>query len=154
MAQIFVNIPLWVYPLFIVLILLGLRACKDRLTPVWVLYLMPLLGLLSVNRALSLGPVALGLLLLAACAGVWVGLHLQPRWTVRREGARVHLRGERLTLVTLLVLFCANFIAGAGQSIAPEVTAGLAFGFGWGVPVGLLSGSLLGRALSVARLPM
>lgn len=152
MAQIFANVPLWVYPLFIALIFLGLRSTRDRVTPVWVLYLMPLLGLLSVSRALSLGLFASGFLLLGACLGFWLGQTLQPRWTVRREGMRVHLRGESVTMATLLVLFCANFVAGAGQSMAPEVTEGLAFGLGWGVPVGVLSGSLLGRALSVARL--
>ena len=35
------NVPLWVVPLFIVLLILGLRASKARRVPIYVLYALP-----------------------------------------------------------------------------------------------------------------
>ncbi|WP_425099782.1 hypothetical protein [Tropicibacter sp. S64] len=151
MTQILANIPLWVFPLLVLLVALGLRATRDRTAPVWVLYLMPLLGLLSLSRALSLGPVALAALLAGWGLGVLTGLWLQPRWTMARQGMRVTLRGESVTVCTVLGLFLVNFAAGMVQGMAPALAAGAEFGLGWGLLAGLLSGSLAGRALSIAR---
>lgn len=151
--QILTAIPLWVLPLFLALLLIGLRARKERSTPVIVLCLLPLLGVLSLMRGLALGPVALAALALGWTVGVWIGASLQPRWTLARTGSRVHLRGESVTLVTMLTLFAANFAGGMVQGMAPEVASGPVFGLGWGLLAGLLSGSYAGRALAVLRLP-
>ena len=50
------NIPIWVLPLFIVLFIVGLRASKDRSAPILLIYLLPLLGLLTLRNITSLAP--------------------------------------------------------------------------------------------------
>ena len=50
------NIPIWVLPLFIVLFIVGLRASKDRSVPILLIYLLPLLGLLTLRNITSLAP--------------------------------------------------------------------------------------------------
>jgi hypothetical protein len=147
-------IPLWVYPLLFALTLLGRRAQKDRSSPVALIYALPLLGLLSLNRALDLGEVATTALLMGWSSGVFAGYILQPYWTLSRSGNRVELKGESVTMVTILALFTTNFAAGMAQGMAADLSASVAFCLVYGVFSGVLSGSLAGRALFIARMPV
>ena len=144
-------IPLWVFPLLVALIAIGLRASRDRSAPVWLYYALPALALLSLFRALSLGPVAVGTLAMAWLAGTALGHALQPRWTVARSGPRIELRGEWLTMGTVLSLFIANFTAGMALGMAPTLAHGSVFGLFYGLFCGMLSGTLMGRTLSILR---
>ena len=146
-------IPLWVLPLLVALIALGLRARCDRTSPVLPHYLLPLLGLLSLNSAFGLGAIAIATLVPGWSVGLLAGLRLQPRWTMARIGRRVHLRGENVTMVTILGLFALNFALGMATGIMPDVAQVPAIVAIYGVLSGLLSGSLAGRALSIARSP-
>lgn len=149
--QILSAIPLWVLPLLAALIAIGLRASRDRSAPVWLYYILPALALLSLLRALALGPVAVTALGVAWFAGIALGQRLQPRWTIARQGARVTLRGEWVTMATVLSLFLANFAAGMTQNIAPALAQGPTFGLIYGLFCGTVSGSLAGRSLSLLR---
>jgi hypothetical protein len=156
LTAIFSAIPLWIFPLLFGLIMLGLRASRDRsVTPVLV-YAMPLLGLLSLNRALSLGAseAAIAALLLAYGAGAVWGYRAQAAWTVGRDARRVQLRGEWVTMGTILGLFVLNFATGMVQGMAPALADGTGFAFSFGVIAGALSGSLAGRAVRVAMWPV
>ncbi|WGW03879.1 hypothetical protein [Tropicibacter oceani] len=154
MSSILSTIPLWVFPLLLGLIVLGLRALGDRSSPVLVIYALPLLGLLSLNTASRLGWAAVLALALAWVVGAGLGHAAQPKWTVSRSARRVVLRGEAVTMVTILTLFVVNFAVGMTQGIAPDLAGGILFAAGYGSIAGLLSGSLAGRALSVWRTPL
>jgi hypothetical protein len=149
-------IPLWVVPLLFGLILLGTRATRDRTVSPWLVYTLPLLGLLSLFRALGLteADIALRALLLSYLAGTGLGYRMQPRWIVARSTGRVHLRGEWVTMTTILGLFTLNFATGMTQGMAPALADGVGFAVGFGTLAGLMSGSLLGRALRVAHWPV
>lgn len=151
MSTILSSIPLWVVPLAFGLIWLGLRATRERQVRPVILYAMPMLGLLSLSRAMGLAEVALLALVLGAVLGAFVGDRLQGRWILGHTDRHVHLRGEWLTLITLLGLFTLNFAAGMTQGMAPALAAGTGFGLGFGAVAGVLSGLLLGRAIRVAR---
>jgi hypothetical protein len=156
LTAIFSAIPLWILPLLFGLILLGLRASRDRnVTPVLV-YAMPLLGLLSLNRALSLGAseAALAALLLTYAAGAVWGHRAQAAWTIGRDARRVQLRGEWMTMGTILGLFVLNFAAGMVQGMAPAMADSTGFAISFGAVAGALSGSLAGRAVRVALWPV
>lgn len=153
MLMIVSAIPLWVVPLAFGLLWLGLRATRDRHVRPLLIYALPMLGLLSLSRALGLGRADLALVALglALVAGAVAGHALQARWTLGHGGGRVHLRGEWLTLVTLLGLFGLNFAAGMVQGMAPGLAAGAGFALAFGAVAGALSGLLVGRAIKVAR---
>lgn len=153
MTTILSAIPLWVLPLALGLLWLGLRATRDRQVSPLLVYATPMLGLLSLARAsgLAQADLALAALGVALLAGAALGHALQPRWTLGNGGGRVHLRGEWLTLATLLGLFTLNFAAGMVQGMAPGLAAGAGFALGFGLVAGGLSGLLVGRALRVAR---
>lgn len=149
-------IPIWVFPLLFGLVWLGSRASKTRAVSVWLVYALPLLGLLSLSRAQGLpqAETALVMLLIGYGAGAVWGYRAQAAWVIRRDARRVHLRGEWVTMVTILSLFILNFATGIVQGMAPALAEGATFALGFGLLAGVLSGSLMGRALRVARWPV
>lgn len=154
MTTILSAIPFWVYPLLLGLIVLGARANRDRSSSVLLIYALPLLGLLSLNRALGLGDLATTALAMSWVIGGAIGYALQPRWTIARNARRVQLRGEKLTMVTVLILFSANFGAGMTLGMAPDMAQSALFGEIYGLISGGLAGTLAGRALSVGLTPI
>lgn len=152
--SILTQIPLWVFPVFLGLLVIGARASHERSAPVLLIHALPLIGLLTLHRAQEMGEAAVAALALGWLAGAALGWALQPRWTIARDARRVRLRGEWVTLASVMILFFSSFALGMAEGIAPGSTAsnGLALAFGLGA--GAVSGSLAGRALRVAFWPM
>ena len=121
--ELFTQAPLWVWPLLALLIVAGLRALRDRRAPIWLTYAMPAFVLLALR---TLGTLEPGISAWVIFGVVWgiaglLGYRIARRWVLYREGSRVHLRGEVVTLVALMVIFWANFAAGVLDATAPEV---------------------------------
>lgn len=156
LTAIFSAIPPWVFPLLLGLIWLGGRATHDRAVSPWLIYALPLLGLMSPNRALGLplAEAALTAFVAAYLLGAALGYAAQPRWIVTREARRIHLRGEWVTMITILGLFGLNFTAGMIQGMAPALSEAMIPTLVFGTVAGLLSGSLAGRAIRVALWPV
>jgi len=154
--EIISGTPPWVVPLLLGLILLGSRAARERSVPLWLIYALPLLGLMSLNRALGLplAEFALAAHLLAYLAGCLLGYAVQPMWIVARDPKKVRLRGEWVTMITILGLFSLNFTAGMMQGLDPSMTEAMIPTLVFGAAAGLLSGSLVGRAICVALWPV
>ncbi len=83
--------------------------------------------------------------------GVVLGVRLQRRWLLGRLGGKVELAGEWLTLATVSSLFVANYAFNVVSVIRPDVAALRGTLMFYVLIIGPLSGSLLGRALHVAR---
>lgn len=149
-------IPIWVFPLLGGLVWLGWRASHERAVSPWLVYALPLLGVLSLGtaRGLDMAQAALIALALAYALGAVWGHKAQRRWIITRDARKVRLRGEWVTMVTILSLFGMNFATGMVQGMAPALAQGMVYAIGFGVIAGVLSGSLLGRALQVARWPV
>ena len=56
MSAIITETPVWVWPLFLLLLAVGLRARHERFVPVGLFYGLPLLGLSALNAVLGLSP--------------------------------------------------------------------------------------------------
>jgi hypothetical protein len=150
-----VGAPLWIWPLLALLIGYGIRASQDRETSVLPVYLLPLLGLITLHSVVnSFGGVsvwvAYGAAYLGGAAG---GYALQKRWLLARNGWRVTLKGEWITLIVVMTLFWMNYAWSATVVISPDFIAQITIQMAFAVTVGLASGSLLGRALRVAANP-
>lgn len=147
------NIPLWVWPLFVLLLVVGLRASKTRRAPLALILALPLLGVLSL-RALSALPdptTVWSLWPLGLLTGTLLGYRLQTRWLISRQGAWVHLRGEWLTLIVTMVIFWSNFATGMARAMAPALVASTPFQAGLALLLGLCAGTFLGRAIRTLR---
>lgn len=147
--------PIWVWPLLAFLIGYGIRASRNRDTSVWPVYLVPLLGLITLKTIITASgnqPVWFSYAaayVLAAGAGFVV----QQRWLVAKSGNRVTLKGEWVTFAVVMILFWGNFAFGVTRVVAPEIVSQINIQIGYALVVGIASGSLLGRALQVALAP-
>ena len=117
--------PIWVWPLLIGLIVLGISRMRDREMPVWRLMLLPAALTVSTLVTLLLGGLGVSGLI-AVVSGL--GLGLAVGWmtmravTARRlAGNRVLVRGEVVSLIAILVIFASRFVAGAMTAMAPDL---------------------------------
>ena len=155
MSALFTSAPLWVWPLLAMLLALGLNAMRTRTTPAWPLYGLPLLGVLSLRSvsALEAANWVWGVFALAYALGAVFGLRFQARRILKKAGRKVLLKGEALTLPSVMVLFWANFALGVLSAVAPDVLASLGFQAGFASVLAGVSGSFLGRAAAILRAP-
>lgn len=151
MSGLVTGTPIWVWPLLVVLLVVGLRARHEREVPALLVYLLPLLGLSALRSVAGLGPVLAvwGIFALAYGAGVMGGYRMQGRFVLARAGRRVRLAGETVTLALMMLIFAANFSAGFMKAVAPAVYGNSLFHAGFAVVVALASGSFAGRAIRV-----
>ncbi|MBT3143868.1 hypothetical protein DS909_17165 [Phaeobacter gallaeciensis] len=143
--------PLWVWPLLVFLIYFGLKATLTRTVPTWPLFVLPLLGVLSVNAVNGLSPAASIWVLfgLAYIVGAGLGFQFQRSIVSEKSGASVTLAGEWITLLVIMVVFWMNFFGGVVRVVAPDVFAATAFHQIFAAIAGLAAGSFLGRAARV-----
>lgn len=148
--------PIWVWPLFVLLLWVGLRASRARETPVLPMVLLPLMGLLSLNAVNGLSPEPVVWVGFAAAwlAGSVFGMRYQPARILARAPRRVTLHGEWLTLTVIMVIFWMNFVGGIFAAVAPDVYASTGFHLVFAVIAGLASGSFAGRAVAIVRAPL
>lgn len=153
MTQIFTGAPVWVWPLLGVLVSVGVRARRERWVPAAMIYALPVLGVLALRNTagLPVGAWIWGVFMLAYLAGAWGGYVVQGSWIPGREGFRVRLAGESLTLTVLMLVFWANFIGGFVQAVAPGVYGSTVFALFFATMTAAAGGSFAGRALRVWR---
>lgn len=151
MSAIITGTPIWVWPLFILLLVLGLRARHERMVPIGMFYALPLLGLSALNAVMGLkaGPLIWLAFAVAYGAGTYGGYLVQRHWVLGREGHKVQLAGEYLTLTMMMLVFGANFVGGFLEAVTPQIYAGVLFQVIFASVVALSSGSFAGRALRV-----
>ena len=148
------RVPIWVLPLFVLLVFVGLRATRDRTAPLVLIYALPLLGLLSVGTLSALqSAVVWPTFGTAMAVGTWLGWRWQRAWLIRKAGNKAELRGEWITFASIMTVFLCNFALRTVLSVAPGALQGA--GVLMVVPIlpGLVSGSFLGRALYLLRAP-
>lgn len=152
MTIFFANVPVWVLPLFIVLLIVSLRATRSRQVPKVLVYSLPLLGLLSLRTVLSFDLRLLAVVLFAAgyASGAWFGFLAQSKWIAGITDRYVTIRGEWLSMVTIMGLFILNFVNGAVNGMVPEIASGVTYIATICAVAGALSGTFIDRALRVA----
>lgn len=147
--------PPWVWPLLILLLYIGWRASRPREASPLFFYLTPLLGLIGVNTLarLSEADIALPAFAVGWALGGIAGHAAQRRWLIAKQGGKIRLAGEWLTMSAVLVIFCANFANGIVTALAPELVHDRLYLLAYAGLIGLFSGSFLGRAIFVLRFP-
>ena len=117
--------PVWVWPLLLALVALGVSRMRDREVPVWRLWLLPTvlagIAVMSIIGAPMSGPglsaaIAGGLAGLAA--GWWSMRAVAP---ARLAGNRVRVQGECVSLIAILTIFSTRFVAGTLSATNPQL---------------------------------
>lgn len=147
--------PVWVWPLLVLLIVLGLRASRTRTAPVILYLLLPLLGILSL-RAVNALPAAQTIWAffgVAALLGAYGGFLFQRKRVISKSQGRVTLKGEWLTMFVLMLIFWMQFVSGVIKSVSPETYASGNFHMVFASVAGLVAGTFIGRALCLIMAP-
>lgn len=150
-SSIITGSPLWIWPLLAFLVWYGLRASRTRTTTAIAVYLLPLLGLISVNAVLKMPHQGIVWTAYAAAylIGIAAGAALQRRWLLQKNGLQVTLAGEWFSMAVLMTIFWMNFAGGVFRVLLPDLYANTAFLAAFAMVVGTASGTFSGRALRV-----
>ncbi len=103
------HTPLWVWPLYAVLLLLGLQRSRDSIVPPWRFLILPIIvALLAVLGFALSGHGTFPALLAGLALGRPLGWWIEPEGSTRRlRTGALWLRGEWMTLgqIGLVVVF-------------------------------------------------
>lgn len=147
--------PIWVWPLLVVLVLLGLRATRTRTAPIALYYVLPLMGILSF-RSVGVLPAAQSVWIffgIAYLLGAYGGFQFQRKLVISKSQGRVTLKGEWLTLTVLMIIFWMRFAGSMIQAIAPVIYTSASFHMMFSSIAGLAAGTFLGRAMRLVLSP-
>jgi hypothetical protein len=155
LMQILRGTPVWVYPLFLGLIVLGYLQSKPReVAPARLAILPVALGVFSLSRVLGIfGPEPLALA--AWAAGTAAALLLnralkQPAGTRWSEATgSFHVPGSWVPLALMMAVFFARYALAVSLAMAPGLAHSAGFAAASSFGFGLLSGIFLARALWV-----
>ena len=155
-SNIIINTPIWVWPLFIFLIFIGLKCTKTRVIKLSFLYIMP-----SVYLALSLRNIItidaniiifagwLGGILCASYIG-WQ-LHHNVIISADHKNKLIRLPGEWMTFGLIIVYFSIRYYYGYKTNITPEITKDIQFMSMINIIFGAATGLFFGRAIRIIQ---
>jgi len=155
LMQILRGTPIWVYPLFLGLIVLGYLQSKPReVAPAMVAILPLALGAFSLSRVLGtfgLEPMALAAWAAGTAAAVLLNRALkQPagaRWSAATGS--FHVPGSWAPLALMMAVFFARYALAVTFAMTPGLVRSSGFTTAASFGFGLLSGIFLARALWV-----
>lgn len=155
LVNILTGAPLWVWPLLVFLVYIGFRSTRSRQTSIYLIYSLPLLGMMTLNsiRDLPDREMAWGSFLLFYVSGAVIGYLYQKGCILKKQGSVLFLKGEWVTFIAIMVIFWMNFAKGVTEAISPEFLHSPIFITGYTLAIGLAAGSFLGRAIRSARFP-
>lgn len=147
--------PIWVWPLLLWMIWVGVKAMRARTVAIWFYWMLPLFALLSVRgRVEAAAPeVDLPVFACAYALGLAFGHWFQGGVIVERTAKQVSVKGEPLTLIMMMAIFWMNFAAGVIEVISPDLMANHVTIVILAAISGAVSGQFAGRALRVLRAP-
>ena len=133
MLQIITKIPVFVWPLFAVLLLSGLRARKNNCVPLVVLLLIPSLffgwSLFSFFGKYATNPLAILFWFLCLGMGVFIGFsHMQSlKLQFDKKKKKVEMSGSWIPLMLSMSIFTSKFSIGMMNSMMPHLNGSFLF---------------------------
>lgn len=133
MLQIITKIPVFVWPLFAVLLMGGLKARKTSALPIVVLVLIPSIffcwSLFSFFGKYVTNPLAILFWLLCLSVGFFIGfLHMQKlKLQFDRQKKKVEMPGSWIPLMLSMSIFTSKFSIGMMSSMIPHLNGSLLF---------------------------
>lgn len=154
LSGIWQNTPVWVWPLFFVLLFIGIMAMRDRRSSIIPYFFYPLFGLTAANAVITMAhaPTSWIVFAVSYVIGMGVAFRWQDRLVLQKTGWTMFLRGDRVTIWILMMIFASNFVNGVMGGVAPHVQTALGFTIVFAAIIGACSGSFTGRALRVVTL--
>ena len=133
MLRIITEIPTFVWPLFAILLLGGLKARKTKAAPLAALLLVPSLffgwSLFSFFGKYATEPLTILFWLLCLGAGFFIGFsHMQGlKLQFDKKKKKVEMPGSWIPLVLSMSIFTAKFSVGMLSSLLPHLNGSILF---------------------------
>lgn len=133
MQQIITKIPIFVWPLFTILLLGGLKARKASAVPIAALLLIPSIflswSLFSFFGKCSTNPLAILFWILCLGLGFLIGfLHMQRlNLQFDKQKKQVEMPGSWIPLILSMSIFTSKFSIGMMSSMTPHLNGSLLF---------------------------
>ncbi|WP_374625989.1 hypothetical protein [Devosia sp.] len=152
-ATVIAHTPVWVWGLYALLLVLGLRRTRDVTLPLWRVLILPaVVTVLAVSSVIGAGLGTMPVILVGLAAGGAAGWRLEPAGAIRRlPGGRLRLRGEWWTLVQLALVLVLRYLTNVVAAIDPVLHANPAWQLGTLFATAALSGLFLGRTAARLR---
>ena len=133
MLQIITKIPVFVWPLFVILLLGGLKARKTCVVPLAVLLLIPSIffswSLFSFFEKYAADPLAILFWPLCLGVGFFIGFsHMQSlKLQFDKKKMKVEMPGSWIPLMLSMSIFTSKFSIGMMSSMLPHLNGSILF---------------------------
>jgi hypothetical protein len=127
-ATIVIHTPIWVWPLYALLLFLGFQRTRDSSLPLWRVLVLPLVvTLLAIASLIGAGLIALPTMVLGLVIGSAVGWQLDRDGATRRlPDGRLWLRVEWWTFAQIVLVlvfrYAINVIPAISHTLHANVT--------------------------------
>lgn len=142
--------PWWVWVLFIYILMLGIKAKRARVVPLYKILVLPILFvLLSLHTLLEVPLTRVNFsgyffpALLGLCLGFWQIWRLHIKVDKKRK--LLHIPGSWVTLILVLIVFSSKYYFEYTETINPLVVEQIGFVLSMLIISGLCTGIFLGR---------
>jgi hypothetical protein len=151
------HTPVWVWPLFVVVLFLGARNLRTRERPISQMFILPAAMLIVALYNLTAGSANLTLVIPAFVVsfgiGIGVGWNLVPKNVLaQRDRGSVRVPGSVAPLLVVIALLILRYAIGYTYARWPEVRADPALALEFSATGALLAGILWGRILRLAQI--
>lgn len=152
-ATVVVHTPLWVWPLYALLLYLGFQRTRDAAIPLWRMLILPLVvTLLAIWSVIGAGLDALPAALLGFVIGSAAGWQLEPGGATRRlPNGTIWQRGEWWSFAQLVLILLFRYITNVIPAMNPALNAEPAWHLGTLFVSVALSALFLGRTAARLR---
>jgi hypothetical protein len=155
-SQIIANTPLWVYPLLVGLIILGLIQTKDRPMGWLRLLLIPcgflIFSIYGVMSAFGLHTNTAGLWLLGVFIGVAVGIAIGVNTKVCNQSGKIIVKGSWIPMIIILGIFLTKYSVGVAIALKATALQTNQSAYLISLLYGIFSGVFVGRSILILRL--
>lgn len=152
-GTILAHTPLWVWPLYALLLALGFQRTRDSTIPLYRALILPLVvALLAISTFVGGGISGLPATLVGLTIGGAAGWRLERQgFTHRLAGGRIWLRGEWWSFSQLVLVLIFRYVTNVVGAMDPVLNADPVWHLTTlGISTGL-SGMFLGRAAARLR---
>lgn len=150
-----VNIPWWVYLIFIYCIFIGVKSLKTSVIHVSKFFVIPIifiyLSLHTLFASFSLNFFIIFTYIISFLVGIYLGVILlkKSKILVDAKNKLIKVPGSWVTLVLILIIFFSKFYIGYELGVDPKIVTNKSFDLFFLLVSGVTSGMFLGRLIYV-----
>lgn len=149
--QIILNSPIWVWPLMVALIIIGMLHTRPYSIGRNRIFIFPITFSITAGIAAFTASNILAVVL-GTLAAAWVFIPIGKKLAARAvshvsENQTLRINGEWLTMALFATIFATRFLGGFVNGVAPELASHWLFDLLLSIPSGAVVGIALGRSL-------